>query len=55
MKFIVSTIPLILANVILAVFVENRDIQVLGLSINIMLYLIQIFLLSILEEIKNKK
>jgi hypothetical protein len=54
MNFLLSTIPFILAGFVL-VFVESRDIQFLGLSINMMLYVIQIYLSRITEIIENKK
>lgn len=55
MNFIRSTIPFVLAGIMLAIFAKNRDLQVFGLSINMMLYVIQILLLRISEEIENKK
>lgn len=54
MNFLLSTIPFTLAGLVL-VFVENRDIQCLGISINMMLYVIQIYLSRITEIIENKK
>ena len=54
MNFLLSTFPFILAGLVL-IFAESKDIQCLGISINMMLYVIQILLLRISEEIENKK
>ena len=54
MNFLLSTIPFILAGLVL-IFAESRDIQCLGISINMMLYVIQIYLSRITEIIENKK
>ncbi len=54
MNFLLSTIPFILAGLVL-IFAESKDIQCLGISINMMLYVIQIYLSRITEIIENKK